>query len=223
MKKILLIDDEQRMLDLLELYLTSRGFECTKTISGKEGIELLNKENFNLVLLDLMMPIMDGWETCKKIRNLSNVPIIILTARNDKVDIVKGLKQGADDYVTKPFDENELLARIEAVLRRSGNHQHRIEFNNLVWDDLHHHILINGKEIQLTPIEFSLLGLFLQNQGILLSRELLIEKVWGYNTETEYRTVDSHIRNLREKLRKADFPINDHLTTIYGLGYRWLS
>lgn len=222
MINILLIDDEVRMLDLLELYLTPMGYKCIKATSGKEGIKLLRETDFDLVMLDIMMPHMDGWETCRQIRSLSNVPVIMLTARNEKIDVVKGLKGGADDYITKPFNEEELLARIEAVLRRTGR-QHHIEFNNIIWDNVKHIALVNGKNIRLTPIEFSLLGLFLQNQNNILSRDQLIERIWGYDSETDYRTVDSHIRNLREKLRNAKFPINDYLATVYGIGYRWIS
>lgn len=220
MDNILLVDDETRMLDLLSLYLLPKGFHCTKATSGKEALKLLEKKHFDLVLLDIMMPEMNGWETCQKIRGYSNIPIIMLTARNQKYDIIKGLKQGADDYITKPFDEDELLARIESLLRRAG-HRQRIGFKDIVWDEYRHIVSVSGNEMSLTPIEFSLLGVFLKNQQYVFTREQLIEIIWGYETDTEGRTVDSHIRNLREKLRKANFPIEDYLITVYGVGYRW--
>lgn len=220
MDTILLVDDESRMLDLLALYLIPKGYQCTKVNSGIKAIELLETKPFDLVLLDIMMPEMNGWEICRKIREFSNIPIIMITARNQKVDIVKGLKLGADDYITKPFDEEELLARIESLLRRAGNRQ-RIEFKDIVWDESRHIVFVGDKELLLTPIEFSLLGVFLKNQQYVFTREQLIEIIWGYETDTEGRTVDSHIRNLREKLRKANFPIEDYLITVYGVGYRW--
>lgn len=220
MDTILLVDDESRMLDLLALYLIPKGYQCTKVNSGIKAIELLEKRHFELVLLDIMMPEMNGWETCQKIREFSNIPIIMITARNQKVDIIKGLKLGADDYITKPFDEEELLARIESLLRRAGNRQ-RIEFKDIVWDESRHIVFVGDIELPLTPIEFSLLGVFLKNQQYVFTREQLIEIIWGYETDTEGRTVDSHIRNLREKLRKANFPIEDYLITVYGVGYRW--
>ncbi|MFT0603589.1 response regulator transcription factor [Bacillus cereus] len=217
---ILLVDDEPRMLDLLSLYLTPRGYHCTKATSGKEAISIVEAKEFRLLLLDIMMPEMNGWETCNKIREFSSVPIIMLTARDDTQDVIQGLKRGADDYVTKPFHEEELLARIEAVLRRTKRH-HKIEYKGLIWDEARHTAAMNGNELLLTPIEFSLLGLFLNNLNYVFTREQLIERIWGHASETEDRTVDSHIRNLREKLRKASFPINEHLKTIYGIGYRW--
>ncbi|MDM5188154.1 response regulator transcription factor [Bacillus sp. DX4.1] len=220
MINILLVDDEPRMLDLLSLYLTPRGYHCTKATSGKEAISLVEQKEFRLILLDIMMPEMDGWETCTRIREFNSVPIIMLTARDDTEDVVQGLKKGADDYITKPFYEEELLARIEAVLRRTKQH-HKIEYKGLIWDEAKHTASVHENTLLLTPIEFSLLGLFLNNLNYVFSREQLIERIWGYTSETEDRTVDSHIRNLREKLRKASFPINDHLKTIYGIGYRW--
>ncbi|WP_342045781.1 response regulator transcription factor [Bacillus sp. OTU530] len=222
MIEILLVDDEPRMLDLLSLYLIPRGYHCIKATSGQQAISLLEQKSFRLVLLDVMMPKMDGWETCRRIREFSSVPIIMVTARNQMPDIVQGLKQGADDYITKPFHEEELLARIEAILRRMHNHL-KLEFKGLLWDELRHLASFHGKELILTPIEFSLLGLFLNNNSYVFSREQLIERIWGTESATEDRTVDSHIRNLRDKLRKVGFPIEQHLKTVYGIGYRWMS
>ncbi|MFX3624594.1 MAG: response regulator transcription factor [Ectobacillus sp.] len=222
MIEVLLVDDEPRMLDLLSLYLTPRGYHCIKATSGTQAVSLLEQRQFRLVLLDVMMPGMDGWETCKKIREFSTVPIIMLTARDQTPDIIQGLKQGADDYVTKPFHEEELLARIEAVLRRANTHL-KIEFKGLIWDEAKHLAAVHGKDLTLTPIEFSLLGLFLNNNAYVFSRDQLIERIWGNGSDTEDRTVDSHIRNLRDKLRKAGFPVEEHLKTVYGVGYRWIS
>lgn len=222
MIEILLVDDEPRMLDLLSLYLTPRGYHCIKATSGQQAISLIEQREFRLVLLDVMMPEMDGWETCRKIREFSRVPIIMVTARNQTPDIIQGLKQGADDYVTKPFHEEELLARIEALMRRMHSDL-KLEFKGLLWDEFKHLASFQGKELALTPIEFSLLGLFLNNHAYVFSREQLIERIWGTESDTEGRTVDSHIRNLRDKLRKVGFPIEQHLKTVYGIGYRWMS
>ncbi|EEL52087.1 response regulator transcription factor [Bacillus cereus] len=221
MMNILLVDDEPRMLELLTLYLTPRGYNCISAISGQEAISYIEKQSFKFILLDIMMPEMDGWETCRKIRSFSNVPIIMVTARDQTIDVVQGLKIGADDYITKPFHEDELLARIEAVLRRSNQHE-LIQYKGILWDEAKHFISVHGQELLLTPIEFSLLGLFLRHVNYVLSRDQLIERIWGLDATTEDRTVDSHIRNLRDKLRKAKFPIDEHLKTVYGVGYRWI-
>lgn len=222
MKTALLVDDEQRMLDLLSLYISPHNYHCIKCTSGMEAIEYLKKESADVVILDVMMPEMDGWETCEKIREFSNVPIIMLTARNDKNDIVKGLRIGADDYVTKPFNEEELLARIEAVMRRYENqNQDKVTFKGLIWDHESFELKYDGNPITVTPKEFALIGLFLRNPNKVFTREHLLSSVWGQLAETEDRTIDSHIRNIREKLRKAGFPIDDHLLTVWGVGYKW--
>ncbi|MCP8969264.1 response regulator transcription factor [Ectobacillus ponti] len=217
---VLLVDDEPRMLDLLSLYLIPRGYQCLKAVSGEQALGILQDQPVSLVLLDVMMPGMDGWETCWRIRDMKDVPIIMLTARNQPADIVHGLRYGADDYVTKPFHEEELLARMEAVLRRTHQAGH-LEFQELVWDEEKHLVTVSNKEVALTPIEFSLLGLLLSHPHQVFSREQLIERIWGLDSDTEDRTVDSHVRNLRDKLRRASFPIDDYLKTVYGVGYRW--
>ncbi|MFC4322400.1 response regulator transcription factor [Litchfieldia salsa] len=221
MKKVLLVDDEIRMIDLLSLYLKPRGYHCLKASSGKAAIEILENETVNLVLLDVMMPDMDGWITCKQIREFSSVPIIMLTARDQKSDVVKGLNLGADDYITKPFDENELIARIESIFRRI-KHSSIIEFKQLIWNEDIREVYFNEGRISLTPKEFTLIGLLLNNRNRVYSREQLIEKIWGFDTNTEGRTIDSHIRNIRDKLRQVDFPIDEHLLSVWGVGYKWV-
>jgi DNA-binding response OmpR family regulator len=226
MKTVLLIDDEQRMLDLLSLYLSPYGYKCIKKVSGKDGIQYLEKEDVDIVILDVMMPEMDGWTTCKKIRDFSNVPIIMLTARSAKEDIVKGLKTGADDYLSKPFNEQELLARIEAVIRRTCgpiNEERLITFNNLTLNQSTFEVRYLNEGITLTPKEFALLELFLNYTNKVFSREHLLTTLWGLRAETEDRTIDSHIRNIREKLRHAGFPVDKHLKTVWGVGYKWSS
>lgn len=221
MKTILLVDDELMMLDLLSLYLTPVGYKCIKMTSAKAAIQYLESNQVDLILLDIMMPEMDGWEACKEIRKYWSTPIIMLTAMSEKSDIVKGLKSGADDYISKPFDEDELTARIEAVLRRQTSENGKISFKGLILDRDSYVLQYYDTEISLTPKEFGILSLLLTNQEKVFSREHLINTIWGFEVLTEDRTIDSHVRNLREKLRKAGFPIENHLLTIWGVGYKW--
>jgi DNA-binding response OmpR family regulator len=224
MKTILLVDDETRMLDLLDLYLKPHGFKCIKVESGKDALTYLEEEKIDIVILDVMMPEMDGWTTCKKIREFSNVPIIMLTARSETVDVIKGLKFGADDYVTKPFNEDELLARIEALLRRTSDlKEKQLAFKGLEWKEESVELKYQNLAIQVTPKEFALIGLFLKYPHKVFSREHLLSTIWGLNSHIDDRTVDSHIRNLREKLRNAGFPVDNHLFTVWGVGYKWIT
>ena len=224
MKTVLLVDDEQRMLDLLALYLTPHGYKCIKKTSGMDALTFLENEQVDIVLLDIMMPEMDGWATCEKIRELSSVPIIMLTARSAKEEVVKGLKKGADDYVSKPFNEEELLARMEAVMRRSTNVQDEsLRSNGLNLDEDAFVATYQNQKIPLTVKEFSLLSLFLNNPNKVFSRDHIISTLWSFDTETDYRTVDSHIKNIREKFRQVGFPIDDYLKTVWGIGYKWSS
>lgn len=222
MRKILIIEDEQRMRNLLSLYLAPAGYASVEASSGAEALNYLQNNSCDLIILDVMMPDMDGWETCSKIREFSDVPIIMLTARTDKADIIKGLGTGADDYITKPFDSGELLARIEAVFRRTKQPEDTtIHFNGLVWNPDSYSLSYEDSPIPVTPKEFSLLGLLLKNPNRVYTREQLLSIIWGLEVETEDRTIDSHIRNIRDKLRNAGFPIYDHLATVWGVGYKW--
>ncbi|PAV30551.1 DNA-binding response regulator [Virgibacillus profundi] len=220
MKKVLLIDDEKRMLNLLELYLKPHHFDCKKAQLAKEALTYIQEETFDIILLDIMMPEMNGWELCQEIRRISDVPIIMVSAREEKEDIIKGLRLGADDYITKPFNEGELLARMEALIRRNfqGNH---IEINGLLWDEERYVLSYKNKPIKLTPKEFTMVGHVMKNSNQVFSREQLIDLIWGIDSETEGRTIDSHVRNMREKIRRAGFPIDDHFKTVWGVGYKW--
>ncbi|MDT0163567.1 response regulator transcription factor [Bacillus sp. AG4(2022)] len=225
MKKILLVDDEVRMLKLLELYLEPKGYSCLKVSGGYEAIQTLKKEKVDLVLLDVMMPELDGWTTCRKIRGFSNVPIIMLTARSDKEDVINGLDVGADDYITKPFDEDILAARVHALLRRQespvqeqnseivrGEFRLNTEAYTLKYQDLF---------LSLTLKEFLLLETIMKHPERVYTREQLLSTAWDINANTDIRTIDSHIRNLRDKLKKVEIPIEKHLTTVWGIGYQW--
>ncbi|WP_313894107.1 response regulator transcription factor [Psychrobacillus sp.] len=224
MRTILLVDDEQRMLNLIELFLLPLGYKCVKETSGKKALEILKQEKINLVLLDVMMPEMDGWEVCEKIRQFSDVPIIMLTARANKEDLVKGLNTGADDYITKPFDEKELVARVNAILRRiSDDETKQVE---IIYDEfkldkemysLHYHDL----NVQLTLKEFFIIEALISRPKKTYTREELLDAAWEYGTYTDTRTVDSHIRNLRDKLKSSGFPIDEFLKTVWGIGYKW--
>lgn len=222
MHKILIIDDEQRMLDLLSLYLTPHQYQCTKAQGPREALRYLETQAFDVVLLDIMMPEMSGFELCVKIRSFSDVPIIMLTAREQQEDIVKGLKLGADDYITKPFNEEELLARIEALLRRQVP-KNIIEVEGLKWNEERFELSYRGTPIKLTPKEFFMVGQLLKNPGKVFSRDQLILLIWGYDSETEGRTIDSHVRNVREKIRQSGFPVDKHFLTVWGVGYKWLN
>lgn len=224
MQTILLIDDEQRMLDLLELFLLPHGFRCIKVDNGEEGLKILEKEKISLVLLDVMMPDMDGWEVCRKVRMFSDVPVVMLTARSDKKDLVKGLDNGADDYITKPFDEGELTARVNALLRRysedeinSGNKV----YGNFVLNRDSYSLHYKNVEARLTLKEFYIIEALITQPKRTFTREQLLLIAWDYNTFTDIRTVDSHIRNLRDKLKTTGFPINEFLLTVWGIGYKW--
>lgn len=224
LQTILLVDDEARMLDLLSLYLRPNGYNCIKSLSGLEALTILDKEKVDIVLLDVMMPKMDGWTACKKIRRFSEVPIIMLTARGETVDVVKGLKHGADDYVTKPFHQEELLARIDAVLRRTSDSQKKtFVFKGLEWNEDAVELTYKNQVIPVTPKELALVGLFLKNPNRVFSRDILLSVIWGTQADIDFRTIDSHIRNIREKLRNIGFPVDSYLSTIWGMGYKWIT
>ncbi|AXI01285.1 DNA-binding response regulator [Sporosarcina sp. PTS2304] len=223
MKTILLIDDEQRMLDLLELFLLPHGYRCLQATDGQAALDLFQKENIHLVLLDIMMPGMDGWEVCRKIREQSTVPVILLTARSNTSDVVKGLDEGADDYITKPFDERELTARVRAALRRVSDEYEpkTIQEGPFTLNLDSYSILYDTHEVRLTMKEFYIIEAMMQRPNRTFTREDLLQVAWEYDTYTEVRTVDSHIRNLRDKLKKSDFPIDEILVTVWGIGYKW--
>ncbi|PKH10152.1 DNA-binding response regulator [Planomicrobium sp. MB-3u-38] len=218
----MLVDDEKRMLDLVSLYLQPHRYLCKKALGAHEALAYLEKEVFDIILLDIMMPDMDGWELCREIRKFSDVPIIMLTAREQQEDIIKGLNLGADDYITKPFNEEELLARMKALLRRRTP-KNTIEVEGLLWDEDRFELTYDKHSIKLTPKEFLMVGHLMKNADKVFTREQLIQLIWGFDSETEGRTIDSHVRNVREKIRQSGFPVDEHFLTVWGIGYKWIN
>ncbi len=219
MPRILAVDDEQNILELIKLYLEREGFQIETANRGFDALQKISTFNPDLCLLDLMLPDIDGFEVCRQIRSKSKVPIIMLTARKEDIDKIVGLELGADDYLTKPFNPRELIARVRAVLRRyqsgpvSGD---IIELGKLRIDLSRHEASIAGKIINLRTKEFELLAHFMQNSGIVFSRDKLLETVWGFDFYGETRTVDVHINHLREKLAGSHVNIE----TLRGIGYK---
>lgn len=222
MRTIALVDDEDRMLELLELYLEA-DYRCIRVKSGQGVLDLLEVEEPDLIILDVMMPKMDGFETCERIRRMSNVPIILLTALDGKEEIVRGLQLGADDYIVKPFDGQELKARIQSLFRRSRiSSGAKIESAGLVLKEDSHELYYHDQLVKVTPKEFYLLTKLIKNPERVYSRDELLNSLWSTNDWTDERTVDSHVRNVREKLRRFEFPVDEHFRTVWGVGYKWI-
>lgn len=222
---LLIVDDDAQIRELLNLYFTKEGFTIEEASDGVEAIRKVVEIKPNLVILDIMMPILDGIEVCREIRKFSRVPIIMLTARAEDEDRIMGLELGADDYVTKPFNPRELVARVNAVLRRVPDAEYAeadvIGFPHLEINITEHTITAFGKQVPLTGKEMELLWCLASHPARTFSREILLEKVWGYTYFGETRTVDTHIKRLRQKLgSKADTPWD--IQTVWGVGYRFV-
>lgn len=224
-EKILIVDDEEHIIELVELYLSKEGYRVSSALDGDTAVEKFNEEKPDLLVLDIMLPGRDGLEILRHIRKTSEVPVIMLTARESEVDKVVGLELGADDYLTKPFSPRELVARVKAVLRRSRppaeEVAERLELEGLTIDTSRRRVEVDGAgEVELTAKEFDLLFVLASNQGIVLTRDRLMEKVWGYEYIGDTRTVDVYIRHLREKLAdNAESP--RFIETVRGVGYRF--
>lgn len=220
-QRILVVDDEVPIQELIKFNLEQAGFEVKVAGDGNEALERFESDKPDLVVLDLMLPGKDGWDVCKAIRRNSNTPIIMLTAKETELERVLGLELGADDYITKPFSPLELVARIKAVLRRAAGQdtQQEEEFlvGNISMRVETREVKVKGESVDLTRKEFDLLHVFLMNVGKVLTREYLLQKVWGYEYEGETRTVDVHIRHLRRKLGPEG---EDRIETIHGVGYK---
>ncbi len=226
---ILVVDDEKEIADLVEIYLVSDGYRVFKADNAQEGLKILDKEEVHLVLLDIMMPGMDGLEMCKRIRETNNIPIIMLSARSTDLDKILGLGTGADDYVVKPFNPLELTARVKSQLRRytqlnpnSGSKEadkNEISIKGLIINKDNHKVTVFGEEIKLTPIEFDILYLLASNPGKVFSTDEIFEKVWNEKVYEANNTVMVHIRRLRSKL-KEDQRKDKIISTVWGVGYK---
>jgi DNA-binding response OmpR family regulator len=222
--KILIIDDEQDVIDLLSLHLKKAGFALSAATDGATGLRLAREEAPALIVLDLMLPKMPGLEICKVLKTdpaTRHIPVLMLTAKAEEIDRIVGLEFGADDYVTKPFSPRELVLRVRSILRRSAVQQEisdLLRLGAIQVDRSRHEVRIKGRVIEFTATEFKLLTMLMERRGRVQSRETLLNEVWGYESLIDTRTVDTHIRRLREKLGKS----SDHIETIRGFGYRMI-
>ena len=221
--KILIVEDDNNIADLLRLYLEKESYEVCIASDGGKGVEQFRRFQPDLVLLDLMLPVLDGWGVCKTIRAESKTPVIMLTAKGETEDKVTGLKIGADDYITKPFEMQEVLARIEAVLRRSGNvpekNERRLVFDKLIIDMDSFELTVDGKKIPTPPKEMELLYHLASTPNRVYQRNKLLDEVWGFDYFGDTRTVDVHIKRLREKLEGVSDQWS--LKTVWGVGYKF--
>ncbi|MDI3481283.1 MAG: two-component system, OmpR family, response regulator ResD [Tepidanaerobacteraceae bacterium] len=220
--RILMVDDEKRMVELVKLYLEKEGYTVEEAYDGQQALDMINKTRYNLIILDLMLPVVDGWTVCREIRKKYDIPVIILTARGEEFDKVLGFELGADDYVVKPFSPRELTARVKALLRRLGpgeEQEETLEFPELVIEPEARMVKVNGKEVDLTPKEFDLLYFLAKNKDKVFTREKLLEEVWGYDFFGSLRTVDTHIKQLREKLGRSRAA--SYINTVWGVGYKF--
>ena len=218
--KILVVDDESRMRKLVKDFLTKKNFQVLEAGNGEEAMDIFYEEkDIALIILDIMMPKMDGWEVCREIRKNSKVPIIMLTARSDERDELLGFDLGVDEYISKPFSPKILVARVEAILRRTGqnNPEDVISAGGIVIDKAAHLATVDGKPMELSFKEFELLTYFLENQGIALSREKILNSVWNYDYFGDARTIDTHVKKLRSKMGDK----GEYIKTVWGMGYKF--
>ena len=217
--KILVVDDEARMRKLVKDFLANKGFYVEEAGDGEEAVDkFFAQKDIALVLLDVMMPKMDGWEVLKTIRKYSQVPVIMLTARSEERDELQGFSLGVDEYISKPFSPKILVARVEAILRRSNaSGGDALSVGGILIDKAAHQVTIDGKEVELSFKEFELLSYFVENQGIALSREKILNNVWNYDYFGDARTIDTHVKKLRSKLGEK----GEMIKTIWGMGYKF--
>lgn len=220
-QKILIADDESRLRKLVRDYLTRENYDVIEAADGEEALELFYREpKIDLIILDIMMPKHNGYEVCKEIRQTSKIPILMLTAKGEEADVLQGFDIGADEYITKPFSPRILVARINAVLRRTSDgdgEDGKMEVAGICIDKNAHVVTIDGKEIALSVKEFELLSYFVQNEGIALSRETILNNVWNYDYFGDARTIDTHVKKLRSKLGEK----GNLIKTVWGMGYKF--
>ena len=217
--KILVVDDEARMRKLVKDFLSKSGYEVLEAEDGSQALDIFFEQNdIALIILDVMMPKMDGWQTCREIRQYSKVPIIMLTAKSDERDELQGFQLGVDEYISKPFSPKILVARVEAILRRTNQmaEDEKLEAGGIVLDKAAHSVTIDDRPIDLSYKEFELLAYFLENKGIALSREKILNNVWNYDYFGDARTIDTHVKKLRSKMGEK----GDLIKTIWGMGYK---
>lgn len=218
--KILVADDESRMRKLVKDFLTKKGFTVIEAGDGEEAVDkFFEVKDIALIILDVMMPKMDGWQVCREIRQYSKVPIIMLTAKSDEKDELQGFDLGVDEYITKPFSPKILVARVEAILRRSNvlAADDTMEAGGIELNKAAHEVLIDGKSVELSYKEFELLAYFMSNQSVALSRERILNNVWNYDYFGDARTIDTHVKKLRSKLGAK----GEYIKTIWGMGYKF--
>ncbi|WP_415321154.1 response regulator transcription factor [Clostridium perfringens] len=226
-KKVLIVDDEEHIRELIKFNLKKEGYGTEVAVNGTEALKIIREIKFDLILLDLMLPEIDGLEVCKEIRRneeTSDIPVMMITAKGEEFDKVLGLELGADDYITKPFSIRELMARVKALLRRSNvkKEENIIKFGDVVVNFKTREVTKGNQNVELTLKEFELLKLLIKNKGNILTRELLLDKIWGYEYIGETRTVDVHIRHLRKKI-ESDDKNPQYIQTIRGVGYKFTS
>lgn len=222
-EKILIVDDEEKIRDIIKEYASLESLGVDEASNGLEALNLVKQNEYTLIILDVMMPILDGWSACREIRKTSNIPIIMLTARSEEYDKLLGFELGVDDYVTKPFSPRELMARIKAIIRRSKQASEdkesndRVKIEGIEIDFNSRNVYVDGEYVSLTPKEYELLKFFIQNENMVFSRDQLLNSVWGYDFAGDDRTVDTHVRMLRESL--GDY--RKLIVTVWGTGYKF--
>lgn len=218
-KKILVVDDEDRMRKLVRDFLQRKDYEVIEACDGEKAVDMFCSNNdIDLIILDIMMPKIDGWQVCREIRKLSNIPIVMLTAKSEEKDELLGFELGVDEYITKPFSPKVLTARVEAILRRvSGEEQEVLKAGGIEVDRVAHIVKVDGEIIDLSFKEFELLTYFLENKGVALSREKILNNVWNYDYFGDARTIDTHVKKLRSRLGER----GNIIKTIWGIGYKF--
>ena len=217
--RILVVDDESRMRKLVHDFLAKSNYDVLEAEDGEAAVDLFfEQKNIDLIILDVMMPKMDGWQVCREIRQYSTVPIIMLTAKSDERDELLGFELGVDEYMSKPFSPKILVARVEAILRRAGTVATEVtEIGGIVLDKSAHQVSVDGVQIELSAKEFELLSYFIDNKGVALSRERILNNVWNYDYFGDARTIDTHVKKLRSKMGEK----GDYIKTIWGMGYKF--
>ena len=215
---VLIVDDEKLIRDVIKEYLLLENFKVSEASNGEEALSMVKNENFDIIIMDIMMPKMDGYTACREIKKIKDIPFIMLSARGEEYDKLIGFDLGIDDYVTKPFSPKELVARIKAVTKRKEVESNILEIKGIKIDDLAHDVYIDNKKVYLTPKEYDLLKYFIDNKNIALSRDNILSNIWGYDFYGDDRTIDTHVKTLRKHLGKY----KDMIITVRAVGYKFV-